>query len=384
MKKEVDLGNRKVTLVGVSHVSEESQEEVKKVISSQSPDKVFLELDQDRYESLRNKNGWEDLDLAEAIKEGKGSVLFFNLLLSIYQRKIGMQTDAKPGEEMLVGAEEAEKNDAELILADRPIEETLSRLRTETSILTKVRILLSLFLSDNTEVKLDEINEKGTVDMLVSELEDNFPEISEILLKERNRFMAEKILNTDFRTGVAVVGSAHLEGIADLLQKESVGSVEKSSSPRIPWIKVLNYGIPVIILGLLAHTFLYVSPEAGIRALGIWVLLNSGLAFIAAVAARAHPLTWLTALVSSPILSLYPGMAAGVVTGYVEAKLNPPTVKEMEDIVNIKSYKELWNNQAGTVLLTLFLVNIASGLGAVLAGLILVGSTSGVEEFVFG
>lgn len=383
MKKEIDLGNRKITLVGVSHVSEESQQEVKEVISSQSPDKVFLELDKERFESLRDKKGWEDLDLAEAIKEGKGSVLFYNLLLSVYQRKIGMETETKPGEEMLVGAEEAEKIGAELILADRPIEETLSRLRTETSILTKFRILLSLFASENTEFELDEINEKGTVDMLVTELDNNFPEVSEILLKERNRFMADKILNTDFQTGVAVVGSAHLEGIANLLQKESVGSVEKSSKPRIPWIKLLNYGIPAIILGVLAHTFLYVSPEAGIRALGIWILLNSGLALLAAIAARAHPLTWLTAVVTSPILSLYPGMAAGVVTGYVEAKVNPPTVREMEDIVNIRSYKELWGNQAGTVLLTLFLVNIASGLGAVLAGLILVGNTSGVEEFVF-
>lgn len=384
MKEKVRLDDREVTLVGVSHISEESQEEVKETIRSIEPDKVFLELDEERYESLRDEKGWEDLNLAEAIKQGKGGVLFFNLLLSIYQRKLGIETETKPGEEMLVGAREAENIGSEICLADRPIEETLSRLRTETSIITKFRILISLVASNDKEVSLDDLNQKGTVSLLVEELEDSFPEISEILLKERNRYMAQKIMDSDFQKSVAVVGSAHLEGIKEILENNSVGSVEKSRSPRIPWIRLVNYGIPLVILAVLTHTFLYVSPQAGMRALGIWIGLNSILALIAAVIARSHPVTWGVATLGSPILSLYPGMAAGVVSGYVEAKINPPTVKELEEVVKIRDYRELWSNQAGRVLLTLVLVNIASGVGAILAGVILVGSTSGAEELLFG
>jgi len=50
-----------------------------------------------------------------------------------------------------------------------------------------------------------------------------------------------------------------------------------------------------------------------------------------------------------------------MVAAYVEGRFYPPKVSELEDIVYIQSYKELWHNQVGRILLTFALV---SALGA--------------------
>jgi len=68
VRKTVDLGDRKVTLIGTAHVSEKSRQEVIDTIDELNPDHIAVELDKDRFESLKNKSGWKNLDIAEAIK----------------------------------------------------------------------------------------------------------------------------------------------------------------------------------------------------------------------------------------------------------------------------------------------------------------------------
>ena len=83
MKETVSLDGKEITLVGTAHISSESRDEVREVIEDERPEKVFVELDESRLESLRNDSGWKDLDVSEAIRDGKGNLLLLNLLLSI-------------------------------------------------------------------------------------------------------------------------------------------------------------------------------------------------------------------------------------------------------------------------------------------------------------
>ncbi|MFB6180935.1 MAG: TraB/GumN family protein, partial [Candidatus Nanohalobium sp.] len=123
MRDQVDLGDRKVTIVGTAHISEESINEVEEVIRKESPDLVGVELDESRYESLKEGSGWKDMNVAEAIREGKGFLLLVNLLLSIYQRRLGLAEGVEPGEELIKAVETAEQQGIDYRLLDRDINE---------------------------------------------------------------------------------------------------------------------------------------------------------------------------------------------------------------------------------------------------------------------
>ncbi|MFQ3275669.1 MAG: pheromone shutdown protein TraB, partial [Candidatus Nanohaloarchaea archaeon] len=58
----------------------------------------------------------------------------------------------------------------------------------------------------------------------------------------------------------------------------------------------------------------------------------------------------------------YPALGAGMVAGYFEAKFYPPSVGELEDIVYIEKYSELWGNQVGRIILTFVLVSVGSAI----------------------
>jgi pheromone shutdown protein TraB len=64
-------GGREITLIGTAHVSRESIEEVSKAIREEKPDRVCIELDQGRYDSIGNSENWEKLNVVKVFREGK-------------------------------------------------------------------------------------------------------------------------------------------------------------------------------------------------------------------------------------------------------------------------------------------------------------------------
>lgn len=360
MKRKVDLGDRKVTLLGTAHVSKESVAQVKEVIAGEKPDLVGVELDQQRFEALKDRSGWKDLDVGEAIKEGKAYLLLFNLILSVYQRRIGLEEGVEPGEEMMSAVDIAENQGIEHALLDRDISETFQRLRDEMGFWEKMMLLAS-FLVEQEDIEVEELKQATVLDQLVSELENDFPSIKKVFLDERNQYIAEKLLEKDFEHAVVVLGAAHIEGVAEILE-QGQPETEAVTARNIPWFKLVKYGFPVAIIGMLAYSFYQIDFATGLQGVRFWILANGLLAAIGAVMARSHPVTWLVAFVSAPLTSLYPALGAGMVAGYVEAKLYPPKVEELESIAYIESYRELWKNQVGRILLTFFLVSIGSSI----------------------
>jgi len=364
MKKTVDLGDRKITVLGTAHVSEESRKEVSDTIEELEPDLIAVELDDQRLESLRNESGWKNLDIVEAIKDGKGYLLLLNLLLSIYQRKIGLKEGVKPGAEMLEAVKQAEQKNIEYRVIDRDINETFQRLREELGFWDKIS-LVNIISSEQIDIDIEDLKNEDMIGKIVKELENEFPTIKRVFLDERNSYMTEKMLNEEFKHGLMVVGAAHVPGIVEELEN-GVKNHEKSSEGFIPWMKVFNYGIPAAILGMLFYSFYQFGYSTGVEATTFWILANSFAALIGAVIARSHVTTWIAAFISSPLTSLTPIIGAGVVAAYVEGRFYPPTVKELEDIAYIESYKELWNNQVGRVILTFVFVSAFGALATIL------------------
>ena len=86
-----------VVLVGTSHVSERSVEEVESAIDEEEPDVVAVELDEKRYKSIKG-DGPDDLSPQDLIQGSKPFELLIYWLLSYLQTKMGDRFGIEPVE----------------------------------------------------------------------------------------------------------------------------------------------------------------------------------------------------------------------------------------------------------------------------------------------
>ena len=76
----LQVGDREFILVGTAHISKASVEEVREVIQREEPDRVCIEIDETRYNSLIKKQHWQSLNIGQVLRERKGFLLLLELL----------------------------------------------------------------------------------------------------------------------------------------------------------------------------------------------------------------------------------------------------------------------------------------------------------------
>lgn len=114
---------------------------MKEIIETEQPDSVCIELDQGRYQSITEGNKWKDTDIFKIIKEKRAGMVFINLALSSFQKRMADQMGIIPGQEMIQGIESAKTVGAKLILADRNIQTTFSRIWHSMNFKEKMMLL---------------------------------------------------------------------------------------------------------------------------------------------------------------------------------------------------------------------------------------------------
>ncbi len=255
----ISLDGREIFLVGTAHVSQESVDLVQQVIANEKPDCVCVELDDKRYKALSGRKRWESLDLKEIIKKKQLSTLLVNLILSSYQKKLGMQLGVMPGAELLQATREAEKHSIPVSLCDRDVRVTLRRAWHETSFFKKGYLLATLLVSlfDTTEIteeKLEELKKKDVLSELMAELGEAMPVLKKVLIDERDIYLAEKIKMSIGKKLVAVVGAGHVEGIKKKIGEDHSKVMDEISifPPVSSRVKALGWAIPVLIKGRMA------------------------------------------------------------------------------------------------------------------------------------
>ena len=77
MIHRLDFNDKKVIMVGTAHVSRESARLVAEVIADEKPDTVSVELCESRYQSIRRKDQWQNMDIVKVIREKKSFLLLF-------------------------------------------------------------------------------------------------------------------------------------------------------------------------------------------------------------------------------------------------------------------------------------------------------------------
>jgi len=366
----VQLGDRELILVGTAHISQKSVNLVRQVIENERPDCVCVELDLKRYEALSKKRRWESLDFKEIIRKRQLSTLLVNLMLASFQKKLGKQMGVLPGTELLEATRAAEENDIPIALCDRDVRVTLRRAWHITSLYRKGYLLANLLvgLFDRTEITEEKLNELKKTDVL-SELMLEFghalPELKQVLIDERDTFLAEKIKAAEGKRVVAVIGAGHVDGIKKALQEERRVQLDEINTipPFSPVWKVLGWSIPAVILGSLgAIAWEKGSAVAGENIL-YWIMANGIPSSIGAILALAHPLTIIAAFVAAPITSLTPVIGAGYVTAFIQAFVQPPVVREFETVLeDMSTLTGWWKNK----LLKIFLAFLLPGLGSMI------------------
>ena len=367
------MEDKEIILVGTAHVSRESADLVERVIKEEKPDTVAVELCQSRYQAMTEENKWQETDLIKVIKEKKAFLLLSNLMLASFQKKIGKKLGIKPGEEMLRAVNTAKEMDAHIHLADRDIRTTLSRTWRLMGFWTKFKLLFQLITSmgDVEEIEkedIEKLKQQDVLETLLSELGKSLPELQQVLIDERDQYLAHKIRTAPGNKIVAVVGAGHVPGIKKYWHEPVDIEALEVIPPKGKWMGFLKWGIPVLVILLIILGFYMAGANAGADMIKWWVLANAVLAGLGAAIALAHPLTVLAAFIASPITSLNPMVAAGWVAGLVQVFLVKPKVKDFqrlpEDIVTVKGF---WKNKITRILLIVVLTNLGSSLGAFVA-----------------
>lgn len=367
------LNEREIYLVGTAHVSRESAEEVENLIREIRPDTVAVELCAPRYESIMNPTRWENTNIVQVIREKKVFLLLSNLLLAAFQKRIADRMDVRPGEEMLRAISTAEETGAEIFLADREVRITLARIWRRMGFWAKFKLLAQLIASgseaDSIEAEeIEKLKSQDALATLMEELAGAHPVLREVLIDERDRYLVEKIRNAPGKRIVAVVGAGHVPGILKYQETPVDLAPLEELPPPGKLLPFLKWGIPALILVLFVAGFYWGGKGTGLDMILYWVLVKSSFAGIGAACALAHPLAILSGMAAAPVTSLNPMVAAGWVSGLVEAILRKPRVSDMqhisEDITRLKGF---WTNKAIRILLVVVFTNLGSSIGTFVA-----------------
>ena len=366
-------GEKEIILVGTAHVSRESVRLVEEVITAERPDTICVELCASRFQALRQKARWGDTDIIKVIREKKAFLLLSNLLLAAFQKRIARKMDVTPGAEMLKAVEMADALGAQIWLADRDIRATLSRAWHALGWWARIKLLYQLLVSmgtadDITEEEIERMKQQDVLEALLAEVGRSMPMLKTILIDERDRYLAAKIRQAPGAKVVAVVGAGHLPGIQAYWDETADLAALAELPPPGKMGAVLKWGIPASIVALFGAGFFVGGKEAGTDMILLWSLCTGLLAGLGAVLALAHPATVLSSVVVAPFTTLHPMIAAGWVSGLVEAFSRKPKVKDLENLPqDIMSLRGFWRNNVTRILLVVAFTNLGASVGTLVA-----------------
>lgn len=384
-----------LTIIGTAHVSDESVREVKQAIYDNNPDVVAIELDKGRYTRIRNEmNGIQEDDtisVSKIIKENKVGLFLASTILGYFQSKIGEEVDVKPGSEMIGAIEAADELEIPIALIDRDINTTLQRALNEMTFMEKAKFLLesltSIFSSKQdieNEIDIEELKNPENLDEIMEYFKEVSPGAYNVLVKERDAYLAGNILKLPYDKVVAVVGAGHKPGINKYLDHPHsippLSELKNIDKKKIPWTKLILALIPILFVVIFFLAFIN-GINIG-EDIFYFIIISMIMGFLGSILSGSKIISAIIGGLVAPLTIIHPLLAAGWFSGLTEAKLRKVRQKDIQDIAKIKHLKELWHNNIFRILL----VVIGTNLGVTLATLIILPSKVFIPLFmkIFG
>ena len=381
-------------IIGTAHVSQESVEEVKDAIYEHQPDVVAIELDRGRYTKLKQEmmgiEQDETISVTKIIKENKVGLFFTTTLLSYFQSKVGADLDVAPGSEMIGAIEASEDLGIPIALIDRDISVTLQRALNKMGFMEKAKFMFSLIASvfgygDDEEVDVEELKNPENLDELMEIFKDEAPSVHEVLVHERDAYLAGSIMRIPQDHVIAVVGAGHKPGIEKYLDNpETLPDLREleviKDKKGIPWTKILLALIPILFVVIFFLAFF-----SGINItwnIYEFVAISMIMGFIGSILSGSKIQSAIVGGVVAPLTIIHPLLAAGWFSGLCEAKFRQVKQSDIKNLAHIESFKDLWHNNIFRILL----VVIGTNLGVSIATLVILPSKVFIPLFmkIFG
>lgn len=357
-----------LTIIGTAHVSSESVNEVKDKIYEIQPDRVAIELDYGRYTKLKKSmmgiEEDESISVTTIIKENKVGLFLVTTVLSYFQSKIGAEVDVAPGSEMIGAIEAAEDLGIPIALIDRDINTTLERALNRMSFIDKIKFLYAILSSDtdDEEIDIEDLKNPEKLDDLLEMFKDEAPDIYEVLVHERDAFLAGSILRIPENKVIAVVGAGHQPGINRYLDNpESIPPLEELNKiidkKGLPWSKIILALIPILFV-----VIFFLAYFNGINItynLYEFIAISMLMGFLGSILSGSKIQSAIVGGVVAPLTIIHPLLAAGWFSGLTEAKYRKVRQSDIKNLAHFESFKDLWHNNIFRILLVVIGTNIA-------------------------
>ena len=214
-----------IQLLGTSHVSPQSIKKVREQV--QHHEIIAVELDRQRAQTLLN-NETKKPSLLQLIRAVGLSGAIFAKIGHYVEKKIGASVGTTPGGEMKAAIYAAAQQKKMVALIDQPIQITLQRFSKSFTWRVKLKLLKTVFKKTKVRFDVREEPDEETIKELLIYVEQAVPELAEVLIHERNRYMAQRLVELQERhpdkSILAVVGAGHLPGLREELntRKEEI------------------------------------------------------------------------------------------------------------------------------------------------------------------
>ncbi len=213
-----------LTVIGTSHIAEDSVSRVREAIASENAAIVAVELDHARLHALLSEEK-PKLSLAMLKVMGLTGFVFF-AIASFLQRRLGKLIGAVPGQEMKIAVQIAQENKIKVALIDQPLNITMSNL-SRISVREKLKLVRDLVLgvtgieAEKVRFDLTKTPSNRFVEMAMKKIRERYPGLYKVLVADRNEYMANmlaKIMKLEPQSKiVAVVGAGHEKELLKLI-----------------------------------------------------------------------------------------------------------------------------------------------------------------------
>ncbi len=377
-------------LVGTAHVSEKSVKEVEEAIEAYKPDVVAVELDARRYKALKD-GGQEkkEVPMKELFKGSNMAIFLLQTMLAFVQRKVGSEMGVKPGSEMLAAIDMAEKRGIEVALIDRDIGITMGRFWAKMKLREKLKMVYSLIMASlgiggTEEINIEQITNEDVVSDMLEELREFAPSAAEVLIDERDAYLAHNLVDISRSKRVlGVVGAGHRVGIRKYMEHpETMPSIESISvvpkKRHIPWMKIISSIFVLMVASIFVLLLLSGIPwQELLLALAVLFIIQGLLSALFVAIVGGHWKSVITAFVSAVTALIHPLIAVGWLTGLVEATQRPPTMEDLSTLLGneddglIDTFKGLYRNRLFKAITVAAVANVGSLLGTFIGVMIL-------------
>ena len=235
-------------------------------------------------------------------------------------------------------------------------------------------LLSSIFTKEKlTSEDIERLKNRNALDEMMGELAEYLPSAKEVLIDERDRYLATKIYQAKGNRVFAVLGAGHLNGVISWIERLEAAKEESPDSgldaisnvpPRGIVSRALPWLIPVAVAAIIVAGFLRAGWQEGLSMLWLWILVNGTLSAAGALVALAHPITIIVSFLAAPITSMNPTIGVGFVSGILEAFLRKPRVRDFEHLHDdIASVRGFYRNRLTHVLVVFLLSSVGSAIG---------------------